>query len=88
VQRYSNVFLLCILGQRRMRKEGTDVGWRLRADLHHDGDSSSLLLGRRLRSVSLSRRAAEPQRLAKALRWEHREVSRLMQVNASREEVL
>jgi hypothetical protein len=30
---------------RRTRKEGTDVGWRLRADLHHDGDPGSLLFG-------------------------------------------
>lgn len=35
-----------------MRKEGTDVGWRLRADLHQDGDPGSLLLGRRLRRES------------------------------------
>jgi hypothetical protein len=75
------------LGQRRMRKEGTDVGWRLRADLHHDGDPGSSLLGRRLRGGSLSRRAAEPRPSATAPGWEHREVSR-PQVNASREEVL
>lgn len=31
-----------VLGERRMRKEGTDVGWRLRADLHHGGDPSGL----------------------------------------------
>jgi hypothetical protein len=39
--RYDNV-----LGERRMRKEGTDVGWRLRADLHHDRDPSGLPLRR------------------------------------------
>jgi hypothetical protein len=75
------------LGQRRMRKEGTDVGWRLRADLHQDGDSSSSLLGCGLHSASLSRCVAETQPLVKACGWEHREVSR-PQVNAPREEVL
>jgi hypothetical protein len=39
--RYDNV-----LGERRMRKGGTDVGWRLRADLHHDRDPSGLPFGR------------------------------------------
>jgi hypothetical protein len=33
-----------VLGERRMRKEGTDVGWRLRADLHYGGDPSGLPL--------------------------------------------
>jgi hypothetical protein len=30
---------------RQTRKEGTDVGWRLRADLHHDGDPGCARLG-------------------------------------------
>jgi hypothetical protein len=30
---------------RRTRKEGTDVGWRLRADLHHDGGPAACCSG-------------------------------------------
>jgi hypothetical protein len=40
-----------VLGERRMRKEGTDVGWCLRADLHQDGDPSGLPLGCHPRSA-------------------------------------
>jgi hypothetical protein len=56
-----------------MRKEGTDVGWRLRADLHQDGDPSGLLFGRRPGCAS---GLAEPRPRATALCREHREVSR------------
>jgi hypothetical protein len=74
-----------VLGERRTRKEGTDVGWRLRADLHHDGDPSSLLLGCHPHPARGSWR--NPSATASAPCWERREVSR-SQVNASREEVL
>jgi hypothetical protein len=61
-----------------MRKEGTDVGWRLRADLHQDGDPSGLPFGRRPGCAS---GLAEPRLGATALCREHREVSR-PQINA------
>jgi hypothetical protein len=84
--RYGDVQQRCctVLGERRMRKEGTDVGWRLRADLHHDGDPSGLPFGRHPRCFGSVR---SPSAKATAPCWERREVSR-SQVNASREEVL
>jgi hypothetical protein len=75
-----------VLGERRMRKEGTDVGWRLRADLHHGGDPSGLPF-RVSPAVPERGLGRNPSTKATAPCWEHREVSR-SQVNAFCEEVL
>jgi hypothetical protein len=62
-------------GLRRTRKEGTDVGWRLRADLHHDGDPSCARLGCGLTLPVHPGASAESQRVATATHRERREVS-------------
>lgn len=64
---------------RQARKEGTDVGWCLRAELHQDVDSSSLLLGSCLQLPSGSTHLRVEQRSpgspSRAVGRERREVS-------------
>jgi hypothetical protein len=59
---------------RRTRKEGTDVGWRLRADLHHDGDPGCARPGCGLMSRSPGT-SAESLLAATVAGWERRGVS-------------
>jgi hypothetical protein len=60
---------------RQTRKEGTDVGWRLRADLHHDGDPGCARPGCGLMSRYPREASAESPLAATAAGRERREVS-------------